>query len=362
MKIRQIMIRMGIISFFFILSAAIVVYALAYANFEIGMAIRLLFISLIVAIVLLVRDFVYLFRNTSPEDTLRLAILGMPGAGKTVYCTVLFDTLSKKTRSGEPYCLSDGRHIRLGDKYNKATIKRVNEDYERLENRSLPLEERWPKATNEKAYVSYRAELKIGTLKQFSNPIKYFLEINDHAGQPSGKVQELLTSRKLYFKRQSFRDIKRSHGFIIMICLDMLYKKDYWNNTEIIGKFEELFKSTIQNMQSERDFKDSDFNGDGKMCFPVAIVFLKSDITCEDASSLDDEYVDKSEKTEDNTKEKFLGLISFCKDRFQHVDSFFVTSTGCRNISKVPLEHKNLIDPFLWIIEKHVDGDRKLSR
>ena len=242
------------------------------------------------------------FFNRNPS-TLVVSLLGFPGSGKTVYLTVLFNEI----------LINSQNHYNI---YGSETVDRISEDYRILQNGY------WLPPTPIEGAFYYRA----------TTP-KYKIEICDYAGEFF--KNELKENLNFIHRTKYFKYVINSDIVFLAIDLEKVVNDDF----EYINDIESSFISALHVLHEERNI-----NIKGKMKFPVALLFLKTDCMTD------------NDMSEGKVLRIFNRLITYCENHCKFFECFFVASLSTRELSnKVPpkdIEPYNVIEPLQWSIAK----------
>jgi len=278
-----------------------------------------LFVGSTVAIISMM--YIRVFRET--PSTLTISVLGYPNSGKTVYLTVLFNEL-----------LSNAAHDKISFvPYGSETMERVLIDYGKLK------DGHWLTPTPSEGVFYYRAAAS------FSKYRKYKLEIGDYAGEKF--KEELKENNNFFHKTEYFQYVISSD--IVFLAVDTELVLVNWNDGQYITNVENSFISALALMQAS---KNMGFNKQIK--FPVALIFLKSDLLKDFSQKLNLDNMESQELPE-LILEKFRRIIGYCNKNCIHYKHFFVSSTGTSDIEHLEGEiiPQGVVKPVEWSIQKH---------
>jgi len=250
----------------------------------------------------------------------KVALLGAPKAGKTVYLTMLFRQLAAYKAaevSFQPYGLE--------------TIETVLKNVQTLSGGY------WLKPTSEDSVFFFRTNAVVGKPKSFFKRY-YTVEIGDYAGE---KMAE--------FDSTSDRWLHRSEYFKYAIGCDALFlavdgailasKKN-----QDIEEMQLKLIAALQVLIEEKHVRP-----DSKMRVPVGLLILKSDLLF-DQSPVEG-TISEQEKY---IRNKLDRLITICQERCQHFKLFFVAAVGYKksenNLPPSELEPQYVITPMAWAL------------
>lgn len=251
--------------------------------------------------------------NKNPVS-ITLSLLGFPRVGKTVFLTMLFEELQK----------SQDSYVNFSP-YGSETIERVLSDVNTLRNGVwLP-----PTSINQVFY--YRA---FATLNSVSKILKvkrkYKIEIADYAGE---HIDQFNSQKENWLhKTEYFKYALQSDA--IFLALDVA---KYLDEREL---YQRDIDGLIAAVQILAEHKGA-IHGD-KASVPISIIFLKSDL------------IDFDRNKEKRILFETDRLISICKNRFEDVKWFFVSSTGHLENGEIVGKVKpvNVVDPLLWLLKR----------
>lgn len=241
--------------------------------------------------------------------TLAISILGYPNSGKTVYLTILFNELL----TGQNQYHGSFRT------YGTETIERITSDFKLLKSGC------WLPPTPAEGVFYYRATASLSKLK------KYKLEIADYAGE---KFKNDLNENDNYFhKTDFFKFVMASDAVILAIDIDrfLLEKSEY------ITTSENSFIAALTLMQEQKYI-----GFDTKIKFPVAIVFMKSDLL-------------SAKISQEGVLRQFDRLMNFCNKTCVHFKPFFVSSIGKIEFKEGTTNYLNpygVIEPIVWLMRQ----------
>jgi GTPase SAR1 family protein len=265
-------------------------------------------IGIIVGIILsFYISFVVKTLNKHPKP-LKIAVVGRPRVGKTVFLTVLFDLLQSKLDPTVAF-----------QAYGVETIEAVNSSLSMLR-RGL-----WLQPTSPNSVFFYRANATIGR-GFLAN--RYTVEVGDYAGE---HLEEFIPSSELWLhKTDYFKYVLGADG--IIFCLD---GEDFAKRDRV--KIQQSLTDLIvcfQLLLSEKGI-----TADGVLDVPVAVVVLKSDLLLKVARP----YVIDS-----------VGALDSIRHRCKKFDIFFVSAVGAIDSEGRPTmdaHTHSVCDPMLWLLK-----------
>ena len=271
-------------------------------------------ITIGILILSIILNIFYTF-HTNPMS-ISMSLVGFPKAGKTVFLTMLFESLQR----------TNDESIRFFP-YGEQTINRVTGDTRRLR------KGKWLKPTSQDQVFIYRANTSIKKKSLFQGKIerKYKIEIADYAGEHIGQFDT--SSDRWLHKTDYFNFVIDSDAILFALDIDK-----YFDRKE---KFFADLDGIIASIQVLAEKKGAIYE---KLDEPVAILFLKSDLISRKIEDTKSDIIEESDR-----------LISICRNRFKNVELFFVSSVGKLNFDFTPrhlLEPSNVVQPLLWILSK----------
>lgn len=305
-KITTIMILVSIIAILFFVITLF--FALSFID---GNPV-FLWVSTVLSTAILTGILTNFLRSYNQSETLiRIAMLGYPYSGKTVYITVLYNYLeTKKSTDGIDFSIR-----------GTETAERIAGDISTLEDgRALP------PTPNEHPFL-YRGCVATSKLSLK----KYEIQIVDYAGQ---KLEgELLKGDGFFHRTEYYKHMAACDILFITVDLDKV--KDNLKDSQYIRDIEKHLRTAMGRLLEDR------IAGYRRRKFPVALLFLKEDLIEED---------DKS-----NVREKLKDLIVFCENKCENFEVFFVSSLGCKleNLNGGIIYPKDIDKPFIWALKTH---------
>lgn len=263
------------------------------------------------SIIIIIFGFFLLNLIRKNPTTLTFSIVGFPHAGKTVYLTMLFDSLQflKITK------------IQFSP-FGQETIDRVFSDINKLSKGS------WLPKTELGTVFYYRAIVNFSDSFFFNR--KYMIEIADYAGE---KTKELtLKNDKWLHKSDYFMQVIRSKVIFFALDCEELIDNDYNKINIIQNSFIAALYTIIEKKNlSEKQILDT----------PICLLFLKSDLL-------------KSHNIESSLiLDKVNNLLYMLDEKCDYFKYFFVSSVGkvtSNNLPPAKLLPENVIDPFSWAL------------
>jgi GTPase SAR1 family protein len=264
------------------------------------------------------------FRTINRHPTpLKIAIVGPPKAGKTVFLTVLFhelQILETQDISFQPYGLE--------------TIEAVSK------NLGVLNVGQWLEPTSRESVFFFRANAKVG-ITPFVR--KYTVEIGDYAGE---RVQEFDSSSEEWLHRtEYFKYVITSDVVFLAVDGEKLAEGN-------LIQLEEMQQKLIAAIQVLIDEKGVPV--DQKMKTPVGLVILKSDILDKQIPLVDFE-VPPEVGYRHLTEESLGDLIKLCRKRCRAFEIFFVSAVGSVELDGRPpvsLHPRNVTAPMIWALRK----------
>ncbi len=261
---------------------------------------------------ILISAYVSFFLRTLNKNptTVKVAIVGQPLSGKTVYLSVLFNEL-----------LTHKEESIVFQAYGIETIEQVEKNIKRLQGGS------WLKPTLASSTFYFRANAILR--KGLFSP-KYTVEIGDYAGEKSKEFDS--RSNEWLHKTEYFKYVITSD--IILLAVDGAILND--GKQSHIEEIQSTLVAAIQVLLDEKGLSvDSELN------IPVALLIMKSDL-------LPDEIINSIE-------DLFSRLINLCTNRIRNFKIFTVSSVGELNIGGTPphkINPQNVVAPMVWGLRK----------
>jgi len=248
-------------------------------------------------------------RNPFP---LKVALLGAPQSGKTVFLTVLFRELQVFQRGP----------IRF-QPYGRETIETVSDNLSHLSAGY------WLKPTSEDSVFFFRANAVIGTgiFKR-----KYTVEIGDYAGERIGEfdtASERWLHRTEYFKYAVGCDI-------VFLAVDggILVGDD---GAEV-ERIQLRLIAALQVLIEEKGVPS-----DSQLRIPVGLLILKSDL------------IRRAELSDQDVLLRLNRLVDVCRQRCRHFQAFFVSAIGMSDNPLGPpstLQPIDVVEPMVWALRQ----------
>lgn len=262
--------------------------------------------SMVIYVLFTIKTFA---QNYSP---FKVSIVGQPNSGKTVYLTVLFETIQYYKNSNVNFF-----------PYGRETIEQISSDLSILHNG------KWLKPTSKESLFFYRANAVIGS-GLFSK--KYTVEIADYAGEYVNEFDS--SSESWLHKTDYFKHVVSSDA--ILFAVDGIILKS--GNKTKINEIQNKLIAAFQVMVDEKGV-----SADRKLRSPVALLILKSDI-------FDNIVIDER---------KILGylkrLIIICETKCYNFKTYFVSSVGKTKLDGSPPEEikpYNVCEPMIWLLKQ----------
>jgi hypothetical protein len=253
-----------------------------------------------------------IFRTINKNPTpITISLLGQPGIGKTVYLTILFDSLDRIQSPNIVF-----------QPYGTETIEEVNSSL------ALLRQGIWLPSTKPETIFFFRANVKFGN-NIFQR--RFTIEFGDYAGE---KIEEFDSTSEYWLHRSDyFRYAIRSDILFLAVDGEILCSYDH----DSIAEMELSLVAAIQVLLNERDVP-----ANKKMLEPVAILLMKAD-------RMDKEFTLKKAEA------RLERLISVCKNRCKHFEMFLVSSVGHVELNGGPprsIEPKGVIEPLVWSLPR----------
>jgi len=318
------------------------ILALAAPNFDVELITIILIALFIIGASLMFVSFIIIIRETLPYDILKVSVIGLPRAGKTVFTTVFLHDFVNELKS------SDTNETKaLVEGFSKGSYRRVNSNYRKMND--LGKKPRTP--THKLDPMSYQSVLKVKRRGQ-DDPIRYTLTISDHAGETfQAMVRDVqkaklpvLTQLRMKLSisaRRFYKDVINSHILFLAVDLDAILSpaQHSYKPKDIASAFVDTIEYKL--------------NPTGKLgakkasAFPIALLFLKKDLC----------YV--STRAENDVLSEFSTLFRRCRANSLPISHYFVTSTGHEidNLADpyVSISSENVFKPFMWALEHYFE-------
>jgi hypothetical protein len=258
----------------------------------------------------------FVTRTISKHPTpLKVALVGQPKAGKTVFLTMLFDQLQL---------------IRTGSvtfqPYGRETIEQV------AANLNLLSSGNWLKPTSIDSVFFFRANASIST-GLFKK--RYTAEIGDYAGE---RVEEFDSSSNQWLHRtEFFKYVIGCDAVLLAVDSAKIVKAKLTRDASIAVEMENALIAALQVIIDE-----SGVAADRKLRKPIAITILKSDMLV------------RAGIEEDAALSYISRLETICKNRCRYYATFFVSAVGPVNSENSPpssLNPTNICEPMLWVLK-----------
>ena len=271
-------------------------------------------VNLIVAMLLgaLIASFIAVFLRTLTKNpaTLKVALLGEKGSGKTVYLTVLFRELQ---------LLGTG-YISF-QPYGVETIEMVNS------NLNILARGEWLPSTPAGTVSVFRANAKVGSGLFMK---RYTLDFGDYAGEHMGELDS-----------KDARWLHKTEYFDYVIGADAIFL--VMDSIRIIGgdrvEIECIQNRLIAAFQVLLTQKRIPI--EHRIKIPICLIVMKSDL------------LRLKNLSENDVLERIQNLINVCKARCQSFNIFFVSSVGKLGLNESPPEvllPRNVTEPIIWTI------------
>lgn len=274
-----------------------------------------LYVIVIIAITVMVTTaLLQIFYTTNRNPvSITLSLLGFPKVGKTVFLTMLFEELQK----------AKGNYVDFSP-YGSETIERVMNDVNTLRNNE------WLPRTSMNQVFYYRAFATLNSLSPiFRSKKKFKIEIADYAGE---HIDQFNPQKENWLhKTEYFQYALQSDAIFLALDTEKFLRDKEFYQRDIDGLI-----AAIQILAE----KKGAFHGK-KAEEPIAILFLKSDLL--DGKGKEDFVLRETDR-----------LISICRNRFQNVQHFFVSSTGELSNGELVsrLDPQNVVESLLWLLRK----------
>jgi hypothetical protein len=255
--------------------------------------------------------------------TLSVSLIGLPNSGKTVYLTVLFDTLMTSSQGRKANALRFAP-------YGYETLEEVTENVELLK-RNI-----WLSRTGPAEIFPFRAT---ATLGRGLTRRRYKVEIRDFAGE---HTEELLAESRWLHKSHYFRTVVESDAVLLALdCEEVLRREE--RDPSLDG----IFVTAVQAL-----IADKGVAADERLRAPVALLFMKADLILSRAE-LQNRTLTGT--TLEALTQRLPRLVSLCQDRCSSFRSFLVSSVGEVGPNGEPprtLRPVGVVEPVAWIFSR----------
>lgn len=250
--------------------------------------------------------------NKNPTP-LRIALIGPPRAGKTVYLSVLFQEL-ESSRAGRIDFQAYGRE----------TIEEVNRNL-----RTLSSGDWLPRTVMSSSHFTFRANAAIGS-GLFSR--RFTIEIGDYAGE---HVEEFDSSSEAWLHRgEYFKSVVGSDALFLVADGELLTRSP----GPEVQQLQHSLLAALQVFIDEKGVAPGE-----KIRTPVGVIVTKSDLF----------------NTRDIPREiamrSIQRLLDLAMKRCRHMEVFFVSAVGeVGPHGELPasISPTNVIDPIAWALPK----------
>jgi hypothetical protein len=274
----------------------------------------------------------YFFMTLQRNPTsLRIALVGLPGSGKTVFLSVLFHELP---------LFRDGKIA--FQPYGIETIEEVARNLDILASGG------WPPRTGAVQVFPFRANARV--VSRFI-PHRYTLEIGDYAGE---HTKDFASTAGAWLHRTKF--------FGYVIDSDVLFLA-VDGQTLARGSLLELQKMQNNLIAALQVFLDQRGVGPGKKTsIPVAVLVLKGDCLVRTTTKTHTEGADTISSLEENVyflkgmdlvEGSLHDLLSLCKNRCRNTHAFLISAVGSVKDDGSPppqIEPMYVCAPMLWAL------------
>ncbi|HUW13104.1 MAG TPA: hypothetical protein VM537_25490 [Anaerolineae bacterium] len=256
-------------------------------------------------------------RNPAP---LAISLLGFPGSGKTVFLTVLFDTMMASGAPGIAFW-----------PYGADTIERVGADMSALMQRT------WLPPTTPGQVYYYRANARVGAGLLAR---RYKIEIGDYAGE---HIHEFDTEHERWLhKTDYYKYVVQTDVVLLSIdCGTILH-----GERADIRDMENSFIAALHLLMEHKGVPVG-----GKLRAPVALVFMKADLArSHELPALRERQLDVDELCPRVSK-----LVRFCEGRCSTFKVFVASSVGYVDKDGLPppaLKPWGVVEPIVWALRQ----------
>ena len=284
--------------------SAVMLLIMTTATTELSVGFFASWYSMIASILLFMFLTVFLRCHFGHPEQLQVAVFGLPKSGKTVF----LDTLMSKTKK---YQVPGVRVHHRNDRACKA--------YDSL------TKQHWPGRT-----IASRDEFPVEvSLGPQILPARWNVKLTDYTLIPPNSGEEL--SIETVTNAGGYELVKTSDA--VLLFIDAVTVVDQHQN----GKHDacDIYTKAVEEIIAAHP-------GQFPVEVPLAVLFTKVDCT--------QTVVENSELAA-----MLRDFITLCRRRFKEFRMFYVTSVGHvteDGMPALPIESKNVIEPFLWTIRK----------
>ena len=254
-------------------------------------------------------------RNPSP---LAISLLGFPDSGKTVFLTVLFDSLMS---AGEP-------EVAFWP-YGTETVERIGADLGAL------MRGEWLPRTAPGQVFFYRANSRVGTGLVAR---RHKIEIGDYAGE---HIHEFDTDHERWLhKTDYYKYVLQSNIVLLSVDCDTVLGATRAEIREMENSFIAALHLLIENKGVPVG---------RKFGAPVALIFMKADL----ATSIDEPTHHECRVDVDELCSRVARLVQFCERRCSNFRVFAASSVGDVGKDGLPpptLRPWGVIEPVVWAL------------
>lgn len=249
---------------------------------------------------------------TKHPATIKAALVGDTGSGKTVFLTIMFRELQ----------LSEEEKIAF-QPYGRETIEYVASNLNILASR------KWLLPTKEESLFTFRANAKI---QAWLFDKRYTIEIGDYAGE---HIEEFHSSSERWLHRTEYFDYVVGADIVLFVVDSEKYRH---HNDSAVKNMQNQLIAAFQVL-----IDDKGLPPDRQLEIPVCLLVLKADV------------LDSVEVDEGCVLDSLEQLIRICRDRCRFFEIFFISAVGSVDNKGKPPEKilpRNITSPMFWSLKR----------
>jgi len=239
--------------------------------------------------------------------SLRIGLVGLPGSGKTVFLSVLFNEIQVQQKDRVEF-----------QPYGRETIEEV------ARNLNILASGQWLPPTESGVVFPFRANVRV-TGGLF--PKRYTVEIGDYAGEHTKEFDS--SSEQWLHRTKYFEYIIDSDVLFLAIDGETLIE----SSTSETERMQNNLVAALQVLLEKKGVQPG-----RKTSMPIAVLILKADRL-------------KTKEVEDFSTAKIDRILTICKNRCLKSEVFFVSSVGSVTEGGSPpkeIHPVNVCEPMIW--------------